>query len=93
MRNYRVESGQVPPCGRPGVAGFVVIQIGPRKYTVVYDYGDSGGSGYRSGCWCPDRAGGWGTGPTPAQAWHHTAHPIYYRSRRAAQDSIDDGVA
>ena len=67
----------------------VAVRFGPRAWAAVTAYGNHGGTG-RSGYWCEDREGGWGTSTySPRKAVQMCARPVMYRSRRAAWEAID----
>lgn len=67
--------------------GLVAVKVGSR-WAAVTDYDAlaveagrlPGSSGHRSGCWCEDAAGGWGTGRNPSQAVGACGRPVTYAS-------------
>lgn len=67
--------------------GLVAVKVG-RRWAAVTDYDAlsveagrlSGSAGHRSGCWCADQLGGWGTGRNPEQAVGACGRPVTYAS-------------
>lgn len=68
---------------RPGI---VAVPVGARRWAAVIDHDElatrahrlPGSVGHRSGYWCDDDAGGWGTGRTAEQAVRACGRPTTY---------------
>lgn len=62
-----------------------VLKVSDHRWAVVVDYGQHGGTGQRSGCWCEDQSGGWGVHNwDPIGAIDMCADPLTYRTRHEA---------
>lgn len=80
--------------------GLVAVPVGSRRWAAVIDHDAlnrdarrvSGSVGHRSGFWCTDRKGGWGTGRTAERAVQECAEPVTYATLAELLKDVDGGA-